>query len=192
MKKLGYILVALGVIGFVASFALTLDKIELIKNPNYQPACNINPLVSCTSVMASRQAEIFGFPNSIIGIGGFSMVVTVGMGILAGANFKRWFWLCFETGVILGIIFVHWLFYQSVFVIGVLCPYCMIVWSVTIPIFYYTTLFNLENKHILAPNSLKKTISFIKRFHASIILIWYLIIFFTILIHFWYFWSSQI
>ena len=28
--------------------------------------------------------------------------------------------------------FVHWLIFQSLYRIGALCPYCMVVWAVTI------------------------------------------------------------
>ncbi|PRC62285.1 hypothetical protein C6A85_03910, partial [Mycobacterium sp. ITM-2017-0098] len=30
--------------------------------------------------------------------------------------------------------FVHWLIFQSLYRIGALCPYCMVVWAVTIPL----------------------------------------------------------
>jgi uncharacterized membrane protein len=58
-----YILTIGGLIGFVAAFVLTIEKIELLKNPNYVPTCNISPLISCGSVMKTHQAAIFGFPN---------------------------------------------------------------------------------------------------------------------------------
>lgn len=38
-------LIVLGVIGFIAAFALTLDKIALLENPNADLGCNISVLV---------------------------------------------------------------------------------------------------------------------------------------------------
>ena len=35
-----------------------------------------------------------------------------------------------------GLVFVAWLAIQSVWVIGALCPWCMVTWLVTIPTFY--------------------------------------------------------
>jgi uncharacterized membrane protein len=192
MKKNAFrlLLVIGGTIGFLASFILTTEKIELLKNASYQPPCNISPIISCGSVMKTPQAEVFGFPNALIGIAGFAIVVTVGMALLAEAKFKRWFWLGLEAGTIFGVVFIHWLFFQSVYVIGALCPFCMIVWTVTIPIFLYTTLYNLQENYISKPKSLAKFIDIITRYHASILFLWYLAIITAILIRFWYYWVT--
>lgn len=181
-----------GIIGFLAAFVLTVEKIELIKNPAYHPSCNLSPLLSCGSVMNTHQASAFGFPNSLIGIAGFAIVTTVGMGLLAGATFKRWFWLGLEAGTIFGVSFIHWLFFQSVYRIGALCPYCMVVWSVTIPIFWYVTLYNLQTGVIAMPEKLKGVVAFVMKHHADILLVWLLLIVAAILNHFWWYWSSLI
>ena len=44
--------------------------------------------------------------------------------------------------------FVTWLQYETIFRIHALCPYCMVVWTVTIPMFWYTTLYNLRGGNI--------------------------------------------
>ena len=46
----------------------------------------------------------------------------------------RWYWAGLATGTLLGTAFVHWLIFQSLYRIGALCPYCMVVWAVTIPL----------------------------------------------------------
>ena len=189
-QSIGYILAICGIIGFFAAFTLTIEKMELIKNPNYVPSCNISPLLSCGSVMKTPEASIFGFANSIIGVMGFSVVTTIGMAIIAGAKFKRWFWLGLQVGTIFGIGFVHWLIYQSVFDIGKLCPYCMVVWSVMIPIFVYTTLYNLRFGNITVPAKLKSVNAFAQRHHGDIVITWYLIIIGIILNHFWFYWKT--
>jgi len=38
-----------------------------------------------------------------------------------------------------GVVFVAWLVSQSLYSIGALCPWCMVVWSCTIPIFWMVT-----------------------------------------------------
>lgn len=187
-----YLLVIGAAIGLLAAFILTVEKIELIKNPNFQPSCNISPLISCGSVMETAQASAFGFPNSLMGIIGFSIVITVGMALLAGATFKRWFWLGLQFGTILGLVFVHWLFYQSVYNIGALCPYCMVVWTVTIPVFWYTLLYNLRQGHITVRKRIQPAVNFLQRHHGDILLVWYLVLIGLILNRFWYYWSSLI
>lgn len=191
-QVIGLLLVVLGMIGFLASADIAIEKTALLKNPNYEPSCNLSPLLSCGSVMATKQAEAFGFPNPFIGIAGFAIVVTVGMGILAGANYKRWFWLGLQAGTLFGVGFVTWLQYQSIFVIEALCPWCMVVWSVTIPIFLYTLVYNLREGHLRLPQKYKGFTEFMQKNHANILIFWYLAIFLTILIKFWYYWSTLI
>ena len=57
----------------IAAATLLIEKIELIEDPSYVPSCSINPILSCGSIMVTDQAEIFGFPNPILGIIGFSL-----------------------------------------------------------------------------------------------------------------------
>ncbi len=187
-----YLLTFLASIGLIAAFVLTIEKIELIKNASYTPTCNINPILSCGSIMKTAQAAVFGFPNSLIGIAGFAIVITVGMGLIAGAKFKRWYMIGLEIGSLLGLLFVHWLFYQSVFIIGALCPYCMVVWTVTIPIFIYTTFYNLSIGVLKPPKSLTKLVAILQNHRFSVLLVWYGILFGIILYQFWSFWDSLI
>ena len=190
LRTIGYILAIGGVIGFLAAFILTVDKIKLIEDPSFVPSCNINPIISCGSVMKTPQSAVFGFPNSLIGLASFAIVATVGMALLAGATFKRWFWLGLQAGTIFGVVFVHWLFFQTVYRIGALCPFCMVVWSVTIPIFWYTLLYNLRAGHIKAPTALKSVVNFVTKHHGDILIIWFLVLAGLILNHFWYYWST--
>ena len=34
----------------------------------------------------------------------------------------------FNLGVAAALVFVFWLIYQSIFVLGTLCPWCMVTW----------------------------------------------------------------
>ena len=88
-RIVAWVLTVGGAIGFVASFVLTVERIELFKNPDYVPSCNFNPVLSCGSVMAKPQAALFGFPNPLLGIAGFAVVITTGVAILAGARLAK-------------------------------------------------------------------------------------------------------
>lgn len=190
-KILPYLLVILSVIGFACAFVIMFEKIKLLQDPSYQPACSINPIISCGSVMESDQANAFGFPNPIIGLAGFSMVFAMGVLILGGATkLKRWVWLALQAGTVFGLLFVHWLFYQSVFSIQALCPYCMVVWSVTIAMFWYVLLYNLHNGYIKTPAKISRLVAFMQKHHADILVFWYLVIATIILHHFWYYFGT--
>src|SRR6202000_1028501 len=119
------------VIGLVSSMTLTVEKIDILANPAYVPSCNINPIVSCGSVMVTPQASALGFPNPLLGIAGFTVVVVSGVLAVAKVPLPRWFWIGLTAGTLLGAVFVHWLIFQSLYRIGALCPYCMVVWVAT-------------------------------------------------------------
>jgi uncharacterized membrane protein len=191
-KFMGMLLVICGTIGLIAAFVLTMEKMSLLSNPNYQPSCNLNPVLSCGSIIRTEQASAFGFPNPFIGLAGFSVVITVGMGLLAGASYKKWFWRGLNAGALFGFVFIHWLFYESLYDIGALCMYCMAVWAITAPIFWYVTLYNLRNKYLPTPKSLKGIVNFAEKHHADILIAWYLIIILSIVSKFWYYWKTLI
>lgn len=134
-----WVLIIGGVIGWVASFELTLDKIRVLADPDYAPSCDINPVISCGSVIVTEQASVFGFPNPIIGLGGFAIVVTLGVLLAAKTSIPSWVWLGLNLGALAGLGLVVWLVSQSLYSIGALCPWCMVVWVVTIAIFWVVT-----------------------------------------------------
>lgn len=128
--------ILLGILGWVASLTLTVERIEVAGNPNATLSCDISPFISCKSVMLTEQASLFGFPNPLIGLASFFAPILIGFAILAGAKFANWFWNAYLVGNALGFAFVVWLFSQSSFAIEVLCPYCMVAWAAMIPLFW--------------------------------------------------------
>lgn len=183
-----WLLIIAGVIGLLAAFTLTMEKFALLENPNHQLACDINPVVACGSVIATPQASAFNFPNPFIGLAAFSAMIVVGVSLLAGMNIvKKWYWRTFLLGTFLGVIFVHWLAFQSIYVIEALCPYCMVVWVVTISSFWYSLVWMLRKGFVSLPTGWGRVNDFIQRNHLGILLSWFLIIIGLILNHFWYF-----
>ena len=142
-KQTAWVLMVGGLIGLVAAFELILEKVRVLADPNYIPGCDINPVLSCGSVIVTEQAEIFGFPNPVLGLIGFSVVITLGVVIIAGVSLPTWIWRGLNVGALSGFGFVHWLIWQSLYSIGSLCPWCMVVWAVTAPIFVWVTAANL-------------------------------------------------
>lgn len=133
-------LVVAGVIGWWAAFSLTMERLHLLADPDAIASCDFSILVQCTANLNSWQGSVFGFPNPILGLTGWVAPIVVGVAILAGARFARWFWWLFELGLLFAFGFVLWLIGQSIFVLGTLCPWCMVTWVVTIPTFYVVTL----------------------------------------------------
>ncbi|MQY30143.1 vitamin K epoxide reductase family protein [Nocardia aurantia] len=126
-----WILLIGSLLGWIAAVTLTYERFKLFMDPNYKPSCSINPILSCGSVMATHQAAAFGFPNPLIGVVGFSVAVTLAVLAVAGQGLPAWIWGGLWIGLALGIGFICWLIFQSLYRINALCPYCMVVWVVT-------------------------------------------------------------
>lgn len=131
-------LIVAGTIGWWAAFQLTMEKFHLLANPDSTAGCDFSLLVQCTANLNAWQGSVFGFPNPLIGLTAWVAPIVVGVAILAGAKFPRWFWLLFGLGMTGALAFVIWLITQSIFVLGTLCPWCMVTWAVTIPTFLAT------------------------------------------------------
>ncbi len=189
-KVLPYILIVGGAISLICAFIIMLDKLNLLTNPSFRPNCDLNPILSCGSVMSSKQGAVAGFPNPIFGLAAFPILITIGMAQLAGAKFKRWFWQLLNIGLLLAVFFCMWLFVQSVYYIHSLCIYCMIVWVMTITTFWYVTLYNLEAGNWPQISRYTKVTNFVRRHHLDILAGWLLIILVLILIHFWYYYGK--
>lgn len=159
----GTMLVA-AIAGLLAAFTLTVEKFHLLENPDAVLSCSFNVVLNCASVMKTWQASVFGFPNSLIGLMGYAVVITVAVAVLSGVKFSRKFLVAAQICYGLGLIFAYWLFFQSVFVIQVLCPWCLIVTFVTTLIFETLLRYNLrENTFNLSKKTHKKVSEFLKK-----------------------------
>lgn len=157
-------LVVLGALGLLASFLLSVERIEQLVNPNSQLFCDVSAIFNCSTVMQTWQAKVFGFPNSFIGLMAYPVVITLGVAGLAGARFPRWFMLLAQVCFGLGLIFAYWLFFQSVYVIQVLCPLCLVVTVSTTLLFETLLRYNLrENTFLLQANIHKRVLAWLKK-----------------------------
>jgi len=180
-----WVLIA-GVIGLVASATLLVEKIEMLKDPEFVPSCSINPVLACGSVINTPQASIFGPPNPLLGVVAFCVVIVTGVLAVGRVSLPRWYWMGLMIGTGLGVAFVHWLAYQTLYEIGALCPYCMVVWSVTIPLFAVVAPIALQP---LAGNAVARALY---QWRWPLVTLWFTAILLLILVRFWDYWSTLI
>ena len=180
-----WVLIA-GVIGLVSSMTLTVEKIDILANPAYIPSCNINPILSCGSVMVTPQASALGFPNPLLGIMAFTVVVVAGVLAVAKVPLPQWFWIGTTAGLLVGAVFVHWLIFQSLYRIGALCPYCMVVWVVTITLLVVVS--SIVLRPALADSNALVRVLF--QWRWSITALWFTAVFLLIMVRFWDYWST--
>jgi uncharacterized membrane protein len=181
-----WILIA-GVVGLAAALTLTVEKIEILINPAYVPSCSINPVLSCGSVMVTPQASAFGFPNPLIGIVAFSVVVVTGVLAVTGVRLPRWYWAGLAICTVVGAGFVHWLIFQSLYRIGALCPYCMVVWAVTIPLAVVAAAIALRPQPAGDDGGAGNVVY---QWRWSLVALWFTSLVLLILVRFWEYWST--
>ncbi|MFJ6553439.1 vitamin K epoxide reductase family protein [Streptomyces luteogriseus] len=155
-RAFALLLVVTGAAGLLASWIITLDKFKLLEDPDFTPGCSLNPVVSCGSVLESDQAEAFGFPNPMLGLVAYGIVICVGLSLLAGARFPPWYWLAFDAGCLFGVGFVTWLQFESLYRINALCLWCCLAWAATIPLFWYVTSFVVRQGFLPAPGAVRR------------------------------------
>jgi uncharacterized membrane protein len=183
-----WVLIA-GVIGLIASTTLTVEKIQILLNPSYTPSCNINPIVSCGSVMTSPQASALGFPNSLIGIAAFSVVTVTGVLAVTKVPLPQWYWVGLAAATLAGAVFVHWLIFQSLYRIGALCPYCMVVWAATISLLVVVASTAFRPARESQSNAVVRELY---QWRWSIAALWFTAVILMILTRFWGYWSTLI
>jgi uncharacterized membrane protein len=181
-----WVLIA-GVAGLAASMALTVEKFELLINPHYVPSCNINPIVSCGSVMTTPQAAVLGFPNPLLGIMGFTVVLVTGVLTVSKAALPQWYWIGLSVGTLVGVVLVHWLIFQSLYRIGALCPYCMVVWAIIVPLFV-VLMTNVFRPVLDRGDSTLARVGY--QWRWSIVTLWFTAVLLMIMVRFWDYWST--
>ncbi|WP_443071987.1 vitamin K epoxide reductase family protein [Streptomyces sp. WMMC1477] len=188
-RAFAWMLVVTGFAGLLAAWVITNDKFNLLQakidGEEYTPACSLNPIVSCGDVMESDQAEAFGFPNPMLGLVTYGVVIAIGAGLLAGARYRPWFWRSMLGGTFFGVSFCTWLMYQSLYNINALCLWCTLAWVATLTMFWYTLWFNLRHRLVPAPEGLRKLFL---EFHWLFPVAHVGIIGMLILTRWWYFW----
>jgi uncharacterized membrane protein len=181
-----WVLIA-GAIGLVASATLTVEKIDILLNPSYVPSCNLNPIISCGSVMVTPQASLLGFPNPLLGIVAFTVVLVAGVLAVANVPIPQWFWAGLTAGILIGVVFVHWLIFQSLYRIGALCPYCMVVWAMTITLLVVVA--SIAFRPVLESRD-STAARLLYQWRWSITTLWFTAVFLLIMVRFWDYWST--
>lgn len=167
-----------GIIGLIASFVLAVEEYHLLKNPDSILSCTFNLVLNCATVMKTPQATAFGFPNMLIGLMGFPIVITIALLGLSKIAFPRWFLIGGQIGYTFWTLFAYWLFFNSVYAIQVLCPWCLVVTFSMTMLTATITHYNLKhNVFGLSTKLNKKVERFIaKDFDKLLVAIWIVIL----------------
>ncbi|MBM7365755.1 vitamin K epoxide reductase family protein [Gordonia hydrophobica] len=179
----GWVLLVTGALGMAAAIALLLDRIQLLIDPSFVPACSINPIISCGSVMVTEQGKFFGFPNPMLGLPAFAVILVTAVLTLGRVRLPRWYWLGQAIVTFLGQIFVGYLIFQSLYRIHALCPYCMVVWTI-VPI-----IFLLSMSRVLPDGHRGRSM---REWLWMLLPLYYVVVISMITVEFWDYWKTLI
>lgn len=144
------------ILSLIASFVLSVEAVELARNPDAVLSCSVNAILNCATVGIHSSAHMFGFPNSFLGLIAEPVVITVAIAGLAGVKFPRKFMFVAQICYTLGFIFAYYLLYLSMFVIGALCPWCLLVTVTTTFVFFAITRYNIREENLYLPKKASK------------------------------------
>lgn len=131
------LILALALLGVVASAASLYVHYQALKDPAYTSFCDVSETVSCQALYESEYGSLFGVPVAAGGAIWSVLVLLLAWRGMGDARAKI-------TGEIAGYVFllstlglavVLYLGYASVFVIGKVCPLCMAMYVSVIGIF---------------------------------------------------------
>lgn len=119
------------ILGIVVSLYALYLHTKLKQNSKYHSFCDINDQMSCSKVITSRYATIFGIPNPVYGIGFYLCFF-----FLAYSTFQQYL---FYMGV-LAIASTIFLGYEQYFKVKNFCLVCNLIYVINIVLFTYTVI----------------------------------------------------
>lgn len=140
----------------LAAFVLSVEAIELIKDPNASLSCDINSVISCGTVGKTSYASMFGFPNSFIGMMSEPLFIVFAVAALMGVKFPKKFMLGLQLAAVFAFIFAAYLFILGTYFIHALCPWCLSVDVATIAMLFAITRYNIKEGNLYLTRNLDK------------------------------------
>ncbi len=158
-------------LSLLASFVLSVEAVVLAGDPGAALSCSVNIVLNCATVALHPSAELWGFPNSFLGLMAEPVVITVAIAGLSGIKFPRLFMFAAQIGYSLGLIFAWYLFGVSFFVIGALCPWCLLVTLTTTLVWFAITRYNIRENNLYLPKKTQKKLEgFIKKDYDKLVM----------------------
>lgn len=136
-RALGLVLAIGSAVAIFASAELMLGTIARAAGGGKATlSCDISPFVSCGQTMVTWQGHLFGVPNPIVGLIGFAGMFAVGVFYATGIRVPEWIRWGQLIGITVAMAMVTLFQYTIFFVLSALCPWCMVIWSMTGPMFF--------------------------------------------------------
>ncbi len=119
-------------VGATASFIQIIERIQYAEAPTRQLFCNLNSVFSCSNVFAAWQSSVFGFSNAIMCLAFFVTIFGAALAGLTGAQLSRNLRAWLQGLSVFFLLFGAWYLWQSTYVIGALCIFCIFCYAAVI------------------------------------------------------------
>lgn len=120
------------IVGLVASVAATWVHFQVASTPGYESFCNVNDALNCTQAYQSAYGRLLGVPVAVLGAGYFLALlalVAFGRSLDALASYLL-------AASVVGLGFVLYLGWATLFVLGTLCVLCLATYAAVIGLFF--------------------------------------------------------
>lgn len=136
-RTLGIILAVGSLVGVIASAELMFATLARAAGTKAEDlSCSASPFISCGQTMVTWQGHLLGVPNPFTGLVAFAAMLAVGVFYASGTRIPEWIRWGQLIGMGVGFAMVTLFQYTIFFVLDALCPWCMVIWSMTGPMFF--------------------------------------------------------
>ncbi|GAB4148749.1 MAG: hypothetical protein OHK0017_11790 [Patescibacteria group bacterium] len=122
---LAILIIIFAIAGFYASFTLSVEKLEILKDAGKSLNCDINSVFSCGIVMRNSASEINGIPWSYVGVAGYPAVMLLGLVLIERQKISRWLAGLVTVGAFGAFALSTYFMWLTAYVIGAFCPWCI-------------------------------------------------------------------
>lgn len=123
----GWWAAALGaaVVGIGLTGLQIVEKIAVLSDPGAALVCDVNAVLSCSSVLSAWQSSVLGPPNALIGAVLFAVLGSAALGGVLGGRPARAYLVALWAVAIGFALFATWFMVQTAYAIGALCLWCI-------------------------------------------------------------------
>lgn len=144
-------------LSLLAALVLSVEAVELARNPGAVFSCDVNSIVSCGTVARTiYSAMFFGIPNGFLGLISEPVIMTIAVLGLAGIKFPKPFMLAAQMVCFLGFLFAYYLFFIGLIAVHAVCPWCLVVTVTTTIVFFSMLRYNIREDNLYLPHKISK------------------------------------
>jgi uncharacterized membrane protein len=112
--------------GMVSAGWQLVERTAFAENAESASVCDINSVVSCTSVFGQWQSSALGVPNTLVSMPIFAALAATAVAGILGSGFARSYLAALLGVSVFMAAFATWYTYQSAFVMGAMCLFCTV------------------------------------------------------------------